>query len=532
MDSGDQIASALELKCGRHVINRITNHWGLLDKTAKPIDLQQYLGDGEDLVDEQKEFIPPKTAIHIIHEEELLQSRRQNRHFELICDKMKRHSYHICDPGPILLAPFINDLGIVQAFETYGPLRLRGTDMSNLALLNVMRIAAGYRQINHLNDNRDRSVALASGIGMFGSHSRFYEDTIEFKFGHLNHLRNDLVARAKELKIINGKKIGLDFHFKEFYGSHAKEKGIGQGPDKAGNMVPGFRPHVIWDLAENVIINIAYYQGAARSPSIIRTFCEENVFPVLDRKAIEEIYMDSEYTKESDFQYFKAHKCKNSDIYICLKQNKQIIKLITPALEDKDGWEEHDGSDERKMISVILPKTGLTLKIVILRDQFEKDHIRCFGSTKENIEDKELLNKYRYRWNIENGLKDLVHSYFVDEIFGHDPEKVEFEFYCIMTARLAYEHFLKTLGGPCYNKEDGSKCTLSSMRNLLFEKQNCTIHQDTQNNLVLTFLDFQDPGLEKDLKEMYAKLSASGKNKVLWWGNRSLVLEFKKQAWS
>ena len=84
------------------------------------------------------------------------------------------------------------------------------------------------------------------------------------------------------------------------------------------------------------------------------------------------------------------------------------------------------------------------------------------------------------------------------------------------------------IGGPCYNKEDGSKCTLSSMRNLLFEKQNCTIHQDTQNNLVLTFLDFQDPGLEKDLKEMYAKLSASGKNKVLWWGNRSLVLEFKK----
>jgi hypothetical protein len=31
----------------------------------------------------------------------------------------------------------------------------------------------------------------------------------------------------------------------------------------------------------------------------------------------------------------------------------------------------------------------------------------------------------------------------LDEIFELDPEKVEFEFYCVIVARLAYEYFLK-----------------------------------------------------------------------------------------
>ena len=56
----------------------------------------------------------------------------------------------------------------------------------------------------------------------------------------LHKLRCDLVARAKDIKLIEGKKVGYDFHLKEFYGNNSEEKGIGKGPDKAGNMVPAF----------------------------------------------------------------------------------------------------------------------------------------------------------------------------------------------------------------------------------------------------------------------------------------------------
>jgi len=333
-----------------------------------------------------------------------------------------------------------------------------------------MRILAGYRRINHLRDNRDRSVALASGVGMFGSRSRFYDDTIDFKFEQLHHLRQDVVARAVELKYLDGKKLGVDFHFKPFFGAHAEDKGIGKGPDKAKNLVPGFRPHVAWDLASNVILSIAYYQGGVRGPTILRKFCEQNIFSIFDRTAIEEIYMDSEYTKEGDIHYFKEIACPNGEVLLCLKRNKQIKKLIEPALQEDSGW-EMSGEDEKKRLDVTLPHTGLPLTIALLRNRETKDDIRCFGSTNKQLSLDDILRKYRYRWIIENGLKDLVQSYFIDEVYGYDPEKVEFEFYCVMVARLAYEGFLRALGDRYLAKEDGNKYTFTSMRNMLFEKK-------------------------------------------------------------
>lgn len=523
--SAQEIVDALDLKCSRFVVNRVLEAWSLLEDCLKPVALDEYIVAEKTLVEGSLE--PLKSAYQMLSEDVLLESRRVNRNFDLVCKKMNTNTYHICDPGPILLAPFLNDFGIIQAFETYGPPRLRGKEITNLPLLNVMRILAGYERINHLSDNRDRSVAFASGIGLFGSRSKYYEDAIEFKFDNLHKLRCDIVTRALELGVISGKNIGFDFHFKEFFGSGTKEKGIGLGPDKSGQIVPGFRPHIAWDLAENVIITMAYYQGATRSPRILKSFCERDLFVVLNRLQVEEIYMDSEYTKEADFNYLKK-TCKNGDIYVCLRQNLQIQKLIGPALKSSQEWEKHNEEDERKTIDASLPKTGLKMKIVILRNSSTKENIRCFGTTNVAQIGEDILRKYPHRWTIENGIKDLIKSYFVDEIFGHDPEKVEFEFYCVMTARLVYEYFLKQLGGSHYKKEDGNKTTLSTMRQLLFEKRNCTIRQDSNENLILTFLDSGDPA-EKNLIELYAKLTEAGRNKVLWWGNRGLLVEFKNQ---
>jgi hypothetical protein len=333
--SGQKLTDVYKLKCSRYVVNRIIRRWGLEDKNRLPLVLDSFIESDERLkIKEGFEGI--KTAWQLLPEKLILKTCRINRHFELICKKMKTHAYHICDPGPIILAPFVNELGVVQAFRTYGPPKLRGTEITNLALLNVFRILSGYKRINHLSNNRDRSVALASGIGIFGSTSKYYEDSIEFKFDHIYNMKCDLVARAKELGLIEGNKLAFDFHFKEFYGHNAKENGIGKGPNKAKKIVPGHRPHVAWDLATNVIISIAYFQGGVRSPKIIRQFCEKYIYPIFDPKAIREIYMDSEYTKETDFKYFKETTFKNGEIFVCLKQNKQINKLIKPALNEEE----------------------------------------------------------------------------------------------------------------------------------------------------------------------------------------------------
>lgn len=358
--TSELIIKKLKLKISKSQVNRVITRWGLNDKNKKPIALNEYMGTEKSLLDES--FKPWKTACNLISEKEILENRRINRHFELICKKMKTHAFHICDPGPLLLAPFVNSLGIVQAFELYGPEKLRGKEITNLALLNVFRILAGYRRINNLSNNRDKACAFASGLGLYGSSSKYYEKTIAFTFDILHKLRCDLVATAKHKKIIEGKKVGYDFHLKEFYGNSSDEKEIGKGPDKAGNMVPAFRPHVAWDLASNVIINMAYFQGATRAPRVLRRFCEQNIFPIFNPLAIKEIYMDSEYTKEGDIHYFKEITCKNGDVYICLRKNKQIKKIIKPALEEQTGWENYDSDDEAKEIEVQLPKTGIPLK--------------------------------------------------------------------------------------------------------------------------------------------------------------------------
>ena len=277
--------------------------------------------------------------------------------------------------------------------------------------------------------------------------------------------------------------------------------------------------------------NIAYFQGATRAPRIIEQFCEQNILPMLDPLAVRELYIDSEYTKEKDFHYYKKVTFKNGDIFICLRKNKQIIKLIQPALDDNQGWQRYNQEDEFKAIKVNLPKTGLAMKIVILRDRDKKEkNIRCFGTTNVQLAAKDILRKYRFRWIIENGIKDLVASYFIDEVFGLDPAKVEFEFYCVMVARLAYEYFLKELAGKYYNKVDGNKYTLQKMRNILFEKRNCTIEQDHSGNLMLTLLDWQHKGTTEDhVAKMLLSLSQKGKNKVLWWNNRGIFLRAKNQ---
>ena len=119
-----QLVDQLDLHCSRFIVNRILKRWELDSSDFQPIALDQYMDLPYAKTGEQ--FRPINSAYHILSEEQILSSRRINRNFRLFCQKMRIKVYHICDPGVFLLAPFVNDLGIVQAFETYGPPRLRG----------------------------------------------------------------------------------------------------------------------------------------------------------------------------------------------------------------------------------------------------------------------------------------------------------------------------------------------------------------------------------------------------------------------
>ena len=67
------------------------------------------------------------------------------------------------------------------------------------------------------------------------------------------------------------------------------------------------------------------------------------------------------------------------------------------------------------------------------------------GSEGEGLETDNLVP--RQSFTRQNGLKDLVYRYFLDEMYGRsDSQKVEFAFHCVMVERLTYEVIVHPFG--------------------------------------------------------------------------------------
>ena len=518
----DELVGRMQLRCSRTSIHEVLKFWNLLEKGRPPVRLRGLWGEEE--VEKPVELLC--TAKEAAEAGQFQMPEKVNAHFARLLGRLKSRALSICDPGPIVLAQFIDDLGICEALQLYGPKRGEGREITSLVLLNVCRILAGYETIGDLRENLDRSVALAAGVSAFPGKTMLYEGFSDLKFEHLLALRNDVAARARDLGLIRGQRIAQDFHFKEFYGENAEAEGIGQGPNSAGEICPGFRPHVIWDLDTDVLINIAFCNGSSRATRIVREFCEKNLYPVIGRDAIKEIYMDSEYTSLPMINYFVVDEFSHTDVIMCLKRNKRVDKLMGEAIaqgEWKPFGDEHEIAGKR----FHLENLRKDLHLVVKRTKKTGD-LRCFGTTIGGLEDHEVLQRYRLRWPVENGLKDLIHSYFIDHILGKDPEKIEANFYCVQVARLAYEGFLHSLEERFVRDPSGYKKTLSTFRRLLFGKYNCELRLRGKY-LELTYLDLGPGELQSALERLLESRSERGLNKVSWWGGLGLKVNFEDQ---
>ena len=465
----DELISRLKLKCSRSSVYEVLRFWGLLEKERAPVTLRGFWNEEEP----QRSAVLWRTAKDAAEAGQFQVPRKLNGHFEQLLDRLKTRALAVCEPGPIILAQFVDDLGVTEALCVHGPKRPEGGEITNLVLLNVFRILAGYETVGYLRESFDRSVAIAAGVGAYPGKTALYEGFSDLKFEHLQALRNDVSARARDLGLIRGERIAQDFHFQEFYGHRPQDEEIGVGPSSSGDLCPGFRPHVIWDLDTDVIVNIAFCNGATRAGHIVREFCEKNLYAILDRTAVREIYMDSEYTSFPLINYFVVDEFSSTDVIMCLKRNKRV-DLLAKEVIDEGRWEDYSEDYEIAGKRFTLPTLRKPLHLIVKRNKKTKD-LRCFGTTCPGLENKEVLLRYRFRWPIENGLKDLIHSYFIDNILGKDPERIETNFYCVQVARLAYENFLQSLDERYVRDSAGSKKTLATFRRLLFGRQNCQI---------------------------------------------------------
>ncbi|MGA1825085.1 MAG: hypothetical protein ACMUIP_10535 [bacterium] len=86
----------------------------------------------------------------------------------------------------------------------------------------------------------------------------------------------------------------------------------------------------------------------------------------------------------------------------------------------------------------------------------------CFGSTLKGLNSKQILEEYKSRWIIENGIKDLVANYYFDNIPGIDPHRINIHYFIVTLARILYEMFCQDYEHAL--NADKTKKTIGTLR--------------------------------------------------------------------
>jgi len=522
--STTKMIKKLNLKCSKANIQKIYKKWEL-SRFKKPVFIRGVISHPVPKNAPKKRLdieLSVKTRLPNLIKTARL---KMNPSFSRFIKCLAHRKVNISNPGAIIAAPFLDQLGVVEALHTYGPEISRPSEITNNIIVNVLRIIAGFPTIHDYTMNSDRSVAIAAGLSLNPGKSRFYDSFDDLRFEHLQNLRNDASRRAKELNIIEAKQIAIDYHCDHCDSRFPKDKSLSKSPDKNGDLVYAHRPQIIWDSVTNTIINIAYCEGRSRAPSALYKFCEENLFRIIDTDVIEEIYADSEYTGEKQIVYLMIRS--EADITMCLKQNPKIKKWKEETLK-KCAWQDY-GEDYRiTSQDYILPETGKPFRFIVKQNK-DTDETRCFGSTHTNYSPKKILDSYHIRWPVETGIKDLIENYFLNKPTGTSPEKVESHYYCVMLARLTIDYFRSIFCLPKWQSPEDWGCVLSTIRTSIFSNQNCELSLHESGDLLLTFLDGDRHGIKKRLAKKLIQRKNAGLNLVSWWGGRGVQIEIKNQ---
>ena len=354
--STTKMIKELKLKCSKAHVQKIYSRWKLAS-FKQPVVLRGVISQKvPDKIDSKSSQV--ERAVEISAKTrfpELIRTAnlKVNSQFEQLVKKLMYHKIIISNPGTLIIAPFLDQLGVVEAIHTYGPKSYRSGEITNDIIANVLRIIAGFPTIHDFTLNSDRSVAIAAGLALTPKKSRLYESFDELRFQHLQKLRNDTARRAQELNLIEGEQVAIDYHCDPADSRYPNDKSLSKSPDKNGDLVYAYRPQVLWDSMKNTIINIAYCEGRSRAPSALYKFCEENLFKVIDPAAITEIYADSEYTGEKQLIYLTVRS--ETEVTMCLKQNPKIKKWREETIR-RGEWEKY-GKDYRiASMDFILPE--------------------------------------------------------------------------------------------------------------------------------------------------------------------------------
>ena len=199
----------------------------------------------------------------------------------------------------------------------------------------------------------------------------------------------------------------------------------------------------------------------------------------------------------------------------CLKQNIFVRKardnFIHKHINDNDFWVYYDDEHVVSRLTFKLTWEKKIQKInklfelnCVVKKKLKNGNLRCFGSSKKHLSSLDILNDYSERWLVENGIKDLVTSYFMNQCPGTKPHLIDIHFLVITICRYVYKMIEADLGKDIINN-DGSIKTLDTMRRSLF-RQGAGQISFKNNTFKIDFLNSYSVEMTNMLKKFYSKI--------------------------
>ena len=442
-------------------------------------------------------------------------------------EKLGSEPIPISRPGIFLFLPYLNTLKVYEKTCMIMDIeQSKGYSWFTMLLLNIGRILGGVSSISKTCKTKELSIPLMSGLIEMPCKDSMLNVLGGIGETELLELRQYLTYRALEERLIEGKRIGFDFHMREFTGDDVELKRIGKGPTpKRQICFPGFRPHVAWDISTGVPISLEFRNGKSRGTTTIKRFIDDLINKSIGKAGIDRVYVDSEYTGESTWKFFvdKKEGGLGADLTMCIKQNKKVKKYIETFLESNPNWkyydEEHTYTEET--FEIPIKDTSRSFKCMLKRQE-KTGKLRCFGSTIEGLNGMDILNEYRHRWTIENGIKDLTENYFFDDIPGINPHRINVHYFIVTLVKLLFEMLSRDFEGS--KNVDGTKKGIGTLREEFIVGTNAILYRE-KDVLILKWIDLYPEKQHKLLEDLFIRLSEEGKKGMPFLGDLKIRYE-------
>lgn len=453
---------------------------------------------------------------------------------------IKEYGIPTDSPGLFLIWTYIERLGIFPVLESMNlnnPETVKGYSWLDLLLLNIGRIFYGIPSYSATCEHPEPSVAFFAGLVRPPCNDTFLNG-LEGKITEkqVYTLRQWLVTRACELELIDLKQTALDFHQIDLDVQLGKLRKFGKGPSpKKKVCYNGFRPHIAWDVGTGCLIAAEFRKGSARGTTTAVPFMKDFIPPEL-REHCETIYIDSEYTGRDLWNFILGPNGMNAHMTACLKQNPFVRKhrdlFLQAHQNEPDFWSYYDDNHVYSARTFDLTweyRQGesthpFTLHCIVKKN-INNGKLRCFGTSQQVSESGAILEDYTKRWVIENGIKDLIGSYYFDNCPGTRPHLADVHFLIITICRMLYKMIENDMGEHIRNA-DGTARTLGRMRSMLF-RQGAGMIRFRDRTFDIEFQNSYSPQMTGILNDLFKSIGADQGQEFALLGGAKLKFSMK-----